>query len=193
MGALVIRWVEPKPWNGDDPASSRKVHLDRFADEAAREGWQVTRRYDGPQPLIHVYDREIQDFGESITLAPGRTADMWWFRSSTGENLAPHTKPAQAAKQVTRILIPYVTAVRAARSHQTQTPRPPSPTPPAVPDPSHQTTIAGLHERFAGVVCWWGTYTYEWWAIVPGGTQWKIVNAEDPETLLHKILKARNP
>lgn len=75
---------------------------------------------------------------------------------------------------------------------QTQTTRPPSSTPPAVSDPSHETTIAGLHERFAGVVCWWGAYTYEWWAIVPGGARWKIVNAEDPDTLGHQILKARN-
>ncbi|TDD40593.1 hypothetical protein E1287_00955 [Actinomadura sp. KC06] len=61
-----------------------------------------------------------------------------------------------------------------------------------MPDPSHAATIAGLQERFAGVVCWWGIYTYEWWAIVPGGTQWKIVNAEDPDTLVQQILKARN-
>ncbi|TYB42512.1 hypothetical protein FXF69_32475 [Actinomadura chibensis] len=188
----MIRWIEPKPWSVHVPASSRKFHLDRFADEAVQEGWQVARRYDGPQPLVHVYDRDIPEFGESITLAPDLAPNRWWFRSSTGEDLAPHTKPAQAAKQVTRILIPYVTAVRAARSHQTQTTRRPSSTPPAVPDPTHATAIAGLHERFAGVVCWWGAYTYEWWAIVPGGTRWKIVSAEDPDTLVHLILKARN-
>lgn len=186
----MIRWIEPKPWNIDAAASSRNTHLDRFAEEAAREGWQVDRRYDGPQPLVHVFDRDIPELGESVTLVHDPAADVWWFRSSTGENLAPHDKPVRAAKQVTRILIPYVTAIRAARSHQTQTARPASLTPPAVPDPSHETTIAGLRERFPGVVCWWGTYTYEWWAIVPGGTQWKIVSAEDPDTLVHQIRKA---
>ncbi|MFI0479735.1 hypothetical protein [Actinomadura sp. 9N215] len=185
-------WIEPKPSPRTVPASSITVHLDRLSEEIAREGWQFARRYDGPRPLIHVFDRDIPQFGESITLVPGQTPDVWWFRSSTGEDLAPHTKPIQAAKQVTRILIPYVTAARAARSHQTQTTRPPRATPPAVPDPSHETTIAGLQERFAGVVFWWGTYTYEWWAIVPGGTQWTIVNAEDPDALVQQILKARN-
>ncbi|MEU9843109.1 hypothetical protein AB0C69_28245 [Actinomadura sp. NPDC048032] len=53
------------------------------------------------------------------------------------------------------------------------------------------TTIAELEKRFAGLVCWWGHYTYEWWAIVPGGTQWTIVNAEEPDSLLHEILRAR--
>ncbi|MEU8802884.1 hypothetical protein [Spirillospora sp. NPDC048819] len=52
-------------------------------------------------------------------------------------------------------------------------------------------TIAELQERFNGVVCWWGISTKEWWALIPGGTQWKIVNAPDPDDLIQAVLKAR--
>ncbi|WP_344892254.1 hypothetical protein [Actinomadura meridiana] len=138
-----------------------------------------------------MFDRDVPNIGESVTLVHGTTPGLWWYRSSTGEDLAPHTQPVQAAKRVTRILIPYVTAVRAARSHQTQATGERCSPPPARPDPSHAPTIAELQRRFAGVVCWWGAYTYEWWAIVPGGTQWKIVNAEDPDTLIQRVLNTR--
>ena len=185
-----MKWVEPKQRNVGAPASSITCHLDRLAEEVARQGWQAVPRYDGPHPLVHVFDRDVPQFGESITLVPGSTAGVWWFRSSTGEDLAPHTDPTHAARQITRILIPYVTAIRAARSHRTRRTGASYPTPPAVPDPAHVTTIAELENRFAGVVCWWGRYTYEWWAIVPGGTRWTIVNAEEPDSLLHEILKA---
>ncbi|MGI5422181.1 hypothetical protein [Actinomadura luteofluorescens] len=186
-----MKWVEPKHWNVAAPTSSITPHLDRLVEAVVREGWQAVPRYDGPRPLVHVFDRDAPQFGESITLAPGPVPRVWWFRSSTGENLALHTDPSQAARQITRILIPYVTAIRAARSHRAQRAGTPSPTPPAVPDPAHVTTIAELEKRFAGLVCWWGRYTYEWWAIVPGGTQWTIVNAEEPDSLLHEILRAR--
>ncbi|TDD40538.1 hypothetical protein E1287_00775 [Actinomadura sp. KC06] len=144
---------------------------------------------------MRVMEPSVPQFSESVTLVPGGgRSSLWWFRSSTGENLAPHTKPDVAAARVVRILIPYVTTILAAQSHR----RPgaeagrPHPTPPARPDPSHGAAIAELQGRFDGVVCWWGAYTYEWWAIVPGGTEWQIVNAEDPSGLARAIIQARS-
>ncbi|TMR26393.1 hypothetical protein, partial [Actinomadura geliboluensis] len=65
-----------------------------------------------------MFDPAVPDFGESITLVPGGTPGIWWYRSSAGEDLAPHTKPVHAAEQITRILTPYVAAVLAAKTHR---------------------------------------------------------------------------
>jgi hypothetical protein len=180
-------WVEPKNLNSAAPISSITVHLDRLAQEVIREGWKAVPRYDGPHPLLRVFDPAVPDFGESITLVPGTTRDVWWYRSSTGEDLAPHTKPIRAAERITRILIPFVTAALAARTHQQGTSGTALPTPPPDPDPSRARTIAELHARF-GVISWWGTHTKEWWALIPGGTQWRLVNAPTPDTLTQAIL-----
>jgi hypothetical protein len=185
-----MRWIEPKNPNVDAPASSITVHLDRLAQEVIREGWKAVPRYDGPCPLLRVFDPAVPDFGESISLVPGTTRDTWWYRSSTGEDLAPHTKPALAAERITRILIPYVTAALAAQTHRRQTAGESLPTPRPHPAQPHAKTVADLQER-SGVICWWGTYTKEWWALVSGGTQWKIVNAPDPEALLQAVFKSR--
>lgn len=180
--------VEPKNTSSAVPVSSITAHLDRLAEEVVREGWTAVRCYEGPHPLIRVFDASVPHFGESVRLLPGTRSPLWWYRSSTGEDLAPHTKPILAAKRVTRILLPYVTAALAARTHQAA----PRPRVLAEPGPSHAVTIAELQERFEGVVCWWGAATREWWAIIPGGTRWRIVNAPDPDGLLQIILKDRS-
>ncbi|WP_433472144.1 hypothetical protein ACQPZP_25005 [Spirillospora sp. CA-142024] len=132
----------------------------------------------------------MPDFGESVTLIPGTSSNIWWYRSSTGEDLAPHTKPIRAAQRITRILTPFVTAALAARTHQRETSATALPTPPPDSDPSRARTIAELHARF-GVICWWGTHTKEWWALIPGGTRWRLVNAPDPDALARIILADR--
>ena len=186
-----MRRVEPKNLNVGTPTSSITVHLDRLAQEVIREGWKAVPRYDGPYPLLRVFDPAVPDLGESITLVPGTTSGIWWYRSSTGEDLAPHTKPVRAAEQITRILIPYVTAALAARSHQGEAVGQTRPTPPQPhPGQPYAATVADLQER-SGVICWWGIHTKEWWALVPGGTRWRIVNAPDPETLLQAIFESR--
>jgi hypothetical protein len=185
-----MRWIESKNLNVGVPSSSISVHLDRLAQEVIREGWKAVPRYDGPCPLLRVFDPAVPDFGESITLVPGTTSGVWWYRSSTGEDLAPHTKPARAAERITRILVPYVTAALAAQSHQRGTTGEPRPVPRPHPDQPHAATVADLQDR-SGVICWYGSYTEEWWAIIPGGTQWQIVNAPDPEALIQAIFKAR--
>jgi hypothetical protein len=185
-----MEWVEPKNLNVGAPTSSITPHLDRLAHEVIREGWKAVPRYDGPHPLLRVFDPAVPDFGESITLVPGTTPDIWWFRSSTGEDLAPHTKPVRAAERITRILIPFVTAALAARTHHRGPDGTMLPTPPPDPDPSRARVIAELHARF-GVISWWGTHTREWWALIPGGTQWKLVNGPDPAALTRAILNVR--
>ncbi|MFA1541966.1 hypothetical protein [Actinomadura monticuli] len=137
-----------------------------------------------------MFDPAVPDVGDSITLVPATTPDVWWYRSSTGEDLAPHTRPALAAERITRILIPYVTAALAARTHERRPAETARPTPLPHPDQPHAATIADLQER-SGVICWWGVHTEEWWALVPGGTRWRIVNAPDPEALLRVIARAR--
>lgn len=166
------------------------VHLDRLAQEVIREGWKAVPRYDGPYPLLRVFDPAVPDLGESITLVPGTTSDIWWYRSSAGEDLAPHTKPILAAERITRILIPFVTAALAAQSHQRETADGLRPAPRPHPGQPHATTVADLQER-SGVICWYGTHTEEWWALIPGGTQWRIVNAPDPEALIQAVYTSR--
>lgn len=112
------------------------------------------------------------------------------YRSSAGEDLAPHTKPVHAAEQITRILTPYVAAVLAAKTHRRETTGEQRPLPRPHPDQPHAKTIADLQDR-SGVICWWGSHTEEWWALVPGGTQWQIVSAPDPESLIETIANAR--
>lgn len=176
-------------WDAGNPPPPITAHLDRLAAEVVREGWQVVPRYDDPCPLLRVFDADVPHFGESITLVPGSTSGTWWFRSSTGEDLAPSDCPAHAAERITRILSPFVTAALAPRTRQKSAPGPPAC--PPEPDPSLSATIAEVRRRFTGVVCWWGAYTGEWWALVPGGTRWRIVNARDPDKLIQAVLSAR--
>ncbi|WP_344265013.1 hypothetical protein [Actinomadura napierensis] len=105
-----------------------------------------------------------------------------------GEDLAPHTKPSQAAEKIARILVPYVTAIQAARTHH-QHPRS-GLRPPMRLD--HAAIITELQQRFPDVVCWWGAYTGEWWALLPGGTRWRLVSASDPGDLVQIIAEARS-
>lgn len=185
-----MRWIEAKNLNAGTPTSSISVHLDRLAQEVIREGWKAVPRYDGGCPLLRVFDPAVPDFGESITLVPGTTPDVWWYRSSTGEDLAPHTKPIHAAERITRILTPYVAAVLAARTHRRGTTDERRRIPRPHPNQPHAKTIADLQDR-SGVICWWGSCTEEWWALIPGGTRWRIVNAPDPEALIETIFRAR--
>jgi hypothetical protein len=185
-----MRWIEPKNLNAGAPTSSISAHFDRLAQEVIREGWKAVPRYEGPCPLLRVFDPDVPDFGESIALVPGTTPDIWWYRSSTGEDLAPHTKPVHAAQRITRILIPYVTAALAAQTHPRTPTDEPRPIPRPHPNQPHAPTIADLQNR-SGVICWYGTATQEWWALIPGGTQWRIINAPDPEALIETIFRAR--
>ncbi|WP_067793597.1 hypothetical protein [Actinomadura formosensis] len=178
-----MKRVEPKNLNAGAPISPVTVHLDRLAQEVIREGWKAVPRYDGPFPLLRVFGPAVPDFGESITSVPGTTPDIWLYRSSTGEDLAPHTEPVRAAERITRILTPYVTAALAAQTHQRGTTGAPRLTPPPDSARPFATEITESQER-SGVLCWWGACTGQWWALIPGGTQQEIINASDPEALL---------
>ncbi|TDC71691.1 hypothetical protein E1200_01230 [Actinomadura sp. GC306] len=92
--------------------------------------------------------------------------------------------------KITRILVPYITAVLAARTHGQAAVNAPCVDVPSTSDPAQAATIAKLQERFAGVICWWDSSTREWWALVPGGTRWQIVNAPTSDDLVEAVLKA---
>ncbi|MFG2248184.1 hypothetical protein [Spirillospora sp. NPDC048823] len=188
---MVKRWNVSQDRAGSSPTSSVTTHLDRLSTEVIREGWQTLRRYDGPHPLLRVFDPAVPHFGESVSLVHESTSRTWWYQSSTGENLAPYNRPGLAAARITRILIPFVTAVLAARTHRETAIDVTCPDIPSAPDPAQAVTVAKLQERFAGVICWWGLSTKEWWALIPGGTQWQIVNAADPDDLVQAVLEAR--
>ncbi|WP_141585869.1 hypothetical protein [Actinomadura sp. WMMA1423] len=112
-------WIEPKNLHTDASTTSITDHLDRLAQEVVRQGWAAVPRYEGPCPLLRVFDPAVPGFGESIMLVPGAAPDLWRYRSSAGEDLGPHTDPARAAGQVTRILTPFVTAARGAWARRT--------------------------------------------------------------------------
>ncbi|MEU8123915.1 hypothetical protein AB0C21_34845 [Spirillospora sp. NPDC049024] len=179
-------WIEPKHLPTGASASSITDHLDRLAREVVREGWEAVPRYEGTRPFLRVFDPAVPGFGESIALVPGAAPDLWCYRSSTGEELGPHTDPAGAAGQVTRILTPFVTAALARRARRPVRSGVALPAPPPDPDPSRTRTIADLHARF-GVVCWWGAHTKEWWALIPGAARWRLVNAPASEALAETI------
>lgn len=108
-----------------------------------------------------------------------------------GREPGPAHQAARAAERITRILIPFVTAALAAQTHQRQTNETGLPTPPSDPDPIRARTITDLHARF-GVISWWGTHTKEWWALLPAGTQWRLLNAPTPDALTEVILHVRS-
>ncbi|NKZ05245.1 hypothetical protein [Actinomadura latina] len=83
-----------------------------------------------------------------------------------------------------------MTAALAAQTHRRDTADHPRPAPRPHPDQPRATTIADLQAR-SSVICWYGARTAEWWALIPGGTQRRIVNAPDPEALIETIFKAR--
>ncbi|WP_242911413.1 hypothetical protein [Actinomadura terrae] len=178
-----MRWIDPKNWEPAFPAAFITGHLDRLAQECVRQGWQVAPQYAETYPLLRIFDPAAPHIGESATLVPGSATGVWKYRSSTGEDLAPHDAPARAAAKITRILTPYITAALAPRTEQPQA----HDTPP----PDHEpTTISELQERYAGVICWWGISTSEWWALIPRGPQWKIVSAPDTNSLIQAVIKA---
>lgn len=64
-----------------------RLLLNRLGRRLRRLGWRVERRYDETIPLLRVHFPGVFSLGDSIMVAAGE--DGWWYRSSTGELLAP--------------------------------------------------------------------------------------------------------
>ncbi|MFI0353144.1 hypothetical protein [Actinomadura sp. 9N407] len=56
--------------------------------------------------------------------------------------------------------------------------------------PSQPLTIAELRHRLPGVLCWWGVWTHEWWALVQTSGDYRLVNATTVDGLARAITTA---
>ncbi|CNF01253.1 Uncharacterised protein [Mycobacterium tuberculosis] len=93
--------VSPRPWRS-------RLLLDRLRRPLRREGWVAERRYDGSLVMLRVYSSAVPCIGDSITVVRGDGG--WWFRSSTGDLLAPCSHVDLAASEVSALLGPWVAA-----------------------------------------------------------------------------------
>ncbi len=82
--------------------------LNRLARALRRHGWTVDRRYAETRPMLRVFFPDAPCLGESVTVAAGDGG--WWYRSSTGELLAPCSDMDRAVSQVTTALERWVAA-----------------------------------------------------------------------------------
>lgn len=93
--------VSPRPWRS-------RLLLERLRRALCREGWVAQRRYSGALVMLRVYSSAVPCIGDSITVVRGDGG--WWFRSSTGDLLAPCSHVDLAAAEVSASLRPWVAA-----------------------------------------------------------------------------------
>ncbi|MFA1546777.1 hypothetical protein [Actinomadura chokoriensis] len=91
------------------PFTARRL-LNRLGRALRRRGWRVERRYAETRPLLRVHFPDVAGLGESITVVGGDGG--WWYRSSTGELLAPCADMRLAVARVTTALDRWIAAAR---------------------------------------------------------------------------------
>ncbi|WP_152563814.1 hypothetical protein [Actinomadura welshii] len=91
------------------PFTARR-RLDRLARALRRHGWTVDRRYLETLPMLRVFFPDAPCLGDSITVVSGDGG--WWYRSSTGELLAPCSDLDLAVSQLSTLLERWVSAAR---------------------------------------------------------------------------------
>ncbi|TDD73490.1 hypothetical protein E1293_31280 [Actinomadura darangshiensis] len=84
--------------------------LNRLARALRRRGWTVDRRYAETCPMLRVFFPDMPCLGDSVTVAGGDGG--WWYRSSTGELLAPCADMDLAVTQVTTALERWIAMAR---------------------------------------------------------------------------------
>ena len=82
--------------------------LNRLARALRRRGWRVDRRYAETRPILRVHFPNVCGLGESVTVVGGQGG--WWYRSSTGELLAPCSDVDLAVLRVMTSLDRWVAA-----------------------------------------------------------------------------------
>lgn len=90
-----------------------RLLLNRLRRVLRRRGWTAERRYDESLPMLRVYSVGAPCVGDSITVVRGDGG--WWYRSSTGELLAPCSRVGVAAWRVSALLLPWVSAARSSK------------------------------------------------------------------------------
>ncbi|WP_433227825.1 hypothetical protein [Actinomadura formosensis] len=83
--------------------------LNRLGRALRRRGWRVEHRYAETLPLLRVHFPEVAGLGESVTVT-GSGGGGWWYRSSTGELLAPCSDMDLAALRVMTSLDRWIAA-----------------------------------------------------------------------------------
>ncbi|SFP73837.1 hypothetical protein SAMN04489713_11710 [Actinomadura madurae] len=91
------------------PPTARRL-LNRLGRALRRQGWTVDRRYAETLPMLRVHFPDAPCLGDSITIV-GRD-DGWWYRSSTGELLAPCSRVDLAVSQISTLLERWVAVAR---------------------------------------------------------------------------------
>jgi hypothetical protein len=75
-----------------------------------RQGWTVDRRYLETLPMLRVFFPGAPCLGDSITVVGGDGG--WWYRSSTGELLAPCSRVDLAVSRISTLLERWVSVAR---------------------------------------------------------------------------------
>ncbi|MCQ0006332.1 hypothetical protein [Actinomadura madurae] len=91
------------------PFAARR-QLNRLARVLRRHGWTVDRRYAETLPMLRVFFPGAPCLGDSVTVVSGDGG--WWYRSSTGELLAPCWRVDLAVAQISTLLERWVSAAR---------------------------------------------------------------------------------
>ncbi|WP_207924071.1 hypothetical protein, partial [Actinomadura bangladeshensis] len=89
------------------PLTARRL-LNRLARALRRQGWTVDRRYFETPPMLRVFFPGAPCLGDSVTIAAGDGG--WWYRSSTGELLAPCSDMELAVSRVMTALDRWISA-----------------------------------------------------------------------------------
>lgn len=108
--AEVARWVRNPPRARaalPRPLTARRL-LNRLGRRLRRRGWSVERRYDEALPMLRVYFPGAWCLGESVRVVAGDGG--WWYRSSTGELLAPCSQVDLAVSLIASSLERWVSA-----------------------------------------------------------------------------------
>ncbi|WP_024934134.1 hypothetical protein [Actinomadura welshii] len=91
------------------PFTARR-RLNRLARALRRDGWTVERRYAETLPTLRVFFAGAPCLGDSVTVVSGDGG--WWYRSSTGELLAPCSRVDLAVSQISTLLERWVSVAR---------------------------------------------------------------------------------
>ena len=90
-----------------------RLRLNRLRRVLRREGWEAERRFDETLPLLRVYAPGLSCFGDSVAVVG--VDGEWWYRSSTGDLLAPCARVDLAVSGVAALLVPWVSAAASSR------------------------------------------------------------------------------
>ena len=90
-------------------------HLRRLARLLRRRGWSAQARFGGAIPLLRVFDPRVPCIGDSVMVVQDEEG-RWWFKSGTGELLAPCDEVGAACVRIAELLVPWVVCALGGRA-----------------------------------------------------------------------------